>query len=112
MQKFRFKGDMIQLKGRNIDLLVTPAHLMYVKNKYKEHFEFIPAEKIYGKYNYELKRNCLWNSSDIEYFDLPSIMLDSESLPPLRIKMDDWLRFFGLWLAEGSAYKTKKRIYC
>jgi len=108
MQKFRFKGDMIQLKGRNIDLLVTPAHLMYVKNKYKEHFEFIPAEKIYGKYNYELKRDCLWNASDIEYFDLPSIMLDSESLPPLRIKMDDWLRFFGLWLAEGSAYKTKK----
>jgi len=109
MQKFRFKGDMIQLKGRNIDLLVTPAHLMYVKNRYKEHFEFIPAEKIYGKYNYELKRNCLWNASDIEYFDLPSIMLDSESLPPLRIKMDDWLRFFGLWLAEGSAYKTKKK---
>lgn len=188
MQKFRFKGDMIQLKGRNIDLLVTPAHLMYVKNRYKEHFEFIPAEKIYGKYNYELKRNCLWNASDIEYFDLPSIMLDSiekrgvdirntilsrldgeyveteelykacevtvsertffyhleklreegfienkksrkiikgrsvgvnlwkkikyepipEYLPPLRIKMDDWLRFFGLWLAEGSAYKTKK----
>lgn len=188
MQKFRFKGDMIQIKGRNIDLLVTPAHLMYVRNKYREHFEFIPAEKIYGKYNYELKRNCLWNASDIEYFELPSIMLDSieqrgvqirnailnrlngeymettelykacdvnvsertffyhleklleegfienkksrklikghsvgvdlwkkiryepipEYLPTVKIKMDDWLRFFGLWLAEGSAYKTKK----
>ncbi len=33
-----------------------------------------------------------------------------EYLPPLRIKMDDWLRFFGLWLAEGSAIKEKMAI--
>lgn len=188
MQKFKFKGEMIHIKGRNIDLLVTPAHLMYVKNRYKDHYEFIPAERIYGKYNYELKRDCLWLAPDIEFFELPSVSeeghikrgkelkniilnrlngeyvetkslyeacaagvsertfyyhlqsleqegflekrekrkivnnhsirvcewkktkndLFSPSLPPLRIKMDDWLRFFGLWLAEGSAYKGKK----
>lgn len=191
MQKFRFTGEMIHIRGRNIDLLVTPAHLLYVKNKYKNYFEFIPAEKLYGKYNYELKRDCLWNAPDVDYFELPSIELDSiekrgcrirnkiltcldgdymeteelykacevtvsertflyhleklyeqgfvekkksrkiikghsvginlwkkikydpipEYLPPLRIKMDDWLRFFGLWLAEGSAYKGKDGNY-
>lgn len=30
----------------------------------------------------------------------------------LKIKMNDWLRFFGIWLAEGSAYiNEKKRNY-
>ncbi len=77
MQKFRFTGEMIHIRGRNIDLLVTPAHLLYVKNKYKNYFEFIPAEKLYGKYNYELKRDCLWNAPDVDYFELPSIELDS-----------------------------------
>lgn len=191
MQKFKFKGEMIHIKGRNIDLMVTPAHLMYVRNRYKKHFEFIPAEKIYGKYNYELKRDCIWLAPDKEYFELPPISLDdiekrgaeirnailsrlngeyvetktlyeacqlniskrtflyhlyklaeegfveksntrkligghsikvcewkktkhepvSLVLPALRIKMDDWLRFFGLWLAEGSAYKSRKGNY-
>jgi len=27
--------------------------------------------------------------------------------PPLRIKMNDWLKFFGFWLAEGSADNEK-----
>jgi len=27
--------------------------------------------------------------------------------PPLRIKMDDWLKFFGFWLAEGSTDNEK-----
>jgi len=106
MQKFRFKGDMIQLKGRNIDLLVTPAHLMYVKNRYKEHFEFIPAEKIYGKYNYELKRNCLWNASDIEYFDLPSIMLDSIEKRGVDIRNTILSRLDGEYVETEELYKA------
>jgi len=27
--------------------------------------------------------------------------------PPLKIKMDDWLKFFGIWLAEGSTDNEK-----
>ena len=191
MQKFRFNGEMIQIKGRNIDLVVTPAHLMYARNRYKDYFEFIPAEEIYGRYNYELKRDCIWLAPEKEYFELPPVELDAIEkrgaeirntilgqlngeyvstetlyelcsadisrrtflyhlhklqkeellerkegrqvtgghsirvclwkktghrleplvLQPLRIKMDDWLRFFGLWLAEGSTYKDKKGNY-
>ena len=28
-------------------------------------------------------------------------------LPPIRIPMTDWVKFFGLWLAEGSAFVNK-----
>jgi anaerobic ribonucleoside-triphosphate reductase len=30
--------------------------------------------------------------------------------PPLKIKMDDWLKFFGFWLAEGSTDNEKIAI--
>lgn len=189
--KFKYKGEMIKISGRNIDLLVTPEHLLYVKSRYKDHFEFIKAKDIYGKNNYELKRDCVWKGIEKEYFLLPPIELDknkkkgirlknkilkniqseymdtdklynlssvniskrtflyhlnkleedkliektnkrkvinkhsikvcilrklkneekSTYLPIIKIKMEDWLRFFGIWLAEGSAYCDKKGNY-
>ncbi len=181
-QKIWFEGEMIQISGRNIDLRVTPAHLIYAKNKYKERFEFIRADEIYGKYNYELKRDAIWKGKRVDYFEIPGglkrghhlnfvknlkrvvnaigtetlstieiaertginrnslryylrelnnrgllkykslanrhkfWMRQNESLEtlsefdePIRIPIDSWVRFFGLWLAEGSAYFNKKK---
>lgn len=188
-QKFNFEGDLIQIKGRNIDLLVTPAHQLYIKNRYREDFEFIRADMVYGKYNYELKRDCNWEGKDKKFFALPiteinkrfenegeiikniikllkerpltrieiakrlSINYNSvgfylkilskkkviekskiskprkiganqyslytlknsnysfieEKMEPIKIIMDDWLRFLGFWLAEGSTTICEKK---
>ncbi len=190
-QKFKYKGEMIKIKGRNIDLLVTPEHFLYVKSRYRKYFEFIRAKDLYKKYNYELKRNCIWKGEDKRYFKLPSIEIDENKkrgvnlenkilrnlnyqyvesdklyalsntniknrtflyhlyklekegfikrnkirkvinghsisfntwmkikndnksiyLPEIKIKIDDWLKFFGIWLAEGSTYFDKKGNY-
>ena len=193
IQAFRYKGKMIRIKGRNIDLCVTPEHLLLVRKKWRNYFEFVKAKDIYGKYNYELKRDAKWKGKEVEYFYLPKIIennktnkvknlisilsllkqnnlttvsvrnaldckipqrtllfylnelysngflernsifirrnigankifawklkrnpedLENLYLKPIKIKMKDWLRFFGFWLAEGSAYVNyKKRNY-
>jgi deoxycytidine triphosphate deaminase len=191
-QKFRYKGKMIRIRGRNIDLCVTPDHLLLVRKRWRKYFEFVKAKDVYGKYNYELKRDAKWKGEEIEYFYLPR-MLDENRLnkfknltsilemlgqnnlttvgiknnlnkvphrtllfyldelyskgfleksaifkrrkiganrifvwklkkdldelrdfylKPIKIKMKNWLKFFGIWLAEGSAYiDEKKRNY-
>lgn len=192
-QKFEHHGDLIHIKNRVIDLLVTPKHRLFVKNRYREKFEFIDAEKLYGKYNYEMKRDFIWKGNDVETFKIPIVMnerfedfentvnliiealkekdlttieineklndishervryaldfLEKEKvvvkkaiylkgkrhyganknnqwtlvkkdyvcrksqidIPP--IKIDLWLKFLGFWLAEGSAYISKKGDY-
>jgi deoxycytidine triphosphate deaminase len=191
-QKFRYKGKMIRIRGRNIDLYVTPDHLLLVRKRWRKYFEFVKAKDVYGKYNYELKRDAKWKGEEIEYFYLPRMldenrlnkfknltsileMLEQNNLTtvgiknnlnkvphrtilfyldelyskgfleksvifkrrkigankifvwglkkdlgelhdfylkPIKIKMKDWLKFFGIWLAEGSAYiNEKKRNY-
>jgi deoxycytidine triphosphate deaminase len=191
-QKFRYKGKMIRIRGRNIDLYVTPDHLLLVRKRWRKYFEFVKAKDVYGKYNYELKRDAKWKGEEIEYFYLPRMldenrlnkfknltsileMLEQNNLTtvgiknnlnkvphrtllfyldelyskgfleksvifkrrkigankifvwglkkdlgelhdfylkPIKIKMKDWLKFFGIWLAEGSAYiNEKKRSY-
>jgi deoxycytidine triphosphate deaminase len=191
-QKFKFTGNMVHIGGRQIDLLVTPAHQIYAKNRYDGNYRFRRADEIYGKYNYELKRDCIWHGKRKEYFKLPPVKIDRKYdreekvvnkiikilkekdlttkeifrevktlasyenlrhtlkvlqedgaiakeaiylarrigaskhnlwklvkpdykfdkayIESISIKIDDWLRFFGFWLAEGSAYKsdTKK----
>ena len=191
-QKFRYKGKMIRIRGRNIDLCVTPDHLLLVRKRWRKYFEFVKAKDVYGKYNYELKRDAKWKGEEREYFYLPRMldenrlnkfknlnsileMLEQNNLTtvgiknnlnkvphrtllfylnelyskgflgksvifkrrkiganrifvwglkknlnklhdfylkPIKIKMKDWVKFFGMWLAEGSAYiDEKKRNY-
>ena len=189
-QKFRYKGKMIRIKGRNIDLCITPDHLLLVRKRGRKYFEFVKAKYVYGKYNYELKRDAKWKGEKVEYFYLPRVLdekklnkfiklssilgvlkqnnlttvgiknnLSSEVshrtllyyldelysegfleksvifekrrigankifvwnlkgnvdklyesyLKPIKIKMKDWLRFFGIYLAEGSVYIDEKK---
>ena len=69
-QKIPFHGDLISIKGRNLDLLVTPEHFLYTKSRYKKSFEFVKAKDIYGKYNYEMKRDAIWKGTEPEFFEL------------------------------------------
>jgi len=194
-QTFHHTGKLIHINGRNIDLAVTSAHQLFVRKRGDDYFDFVRADKVYGKYNYELKRDAKWTSNKADYFVLPSVLkstrylnelnikeeiikklkdkilttkelhdgfknrisyrefqailselheqgilgreavflkreVDSnkiytwkvkenampgflkEYLSEIKIPMDDWLRFLGIWLAEGSFYKSKtKRDY-
>jgi len=102
---YDYDGEMIRFEGQNIDLLVTPNHNMWIKRRNKNNFDFIEAEKV--KFGYKVKRYLYWKGKEIKYFELP-IVKDNRNRKkfdkPIRILMKDWLKFLGLYLAEGGIH--------
>ena len=45
-----------------------------------------------------------------EYFIFPTIKSDKRNNIIEKVKMDDWLCFFGFWLAEGWTTGTKHKV--
>lgn len=102
-QAYFYEGDMIHFKGKSIDLLVTPDHMVYAKNRYQDSFVRIKAEDIYKRHNWEMKRNAIWQGEEPE----PTIQVAGECVP-----IKDWLTFLGYYLGDGYAsYTEEKRNY-
>jgi len=79
----------------------------------EKEIEAIKAEKRDGKSIYQLakKYNCnpvtIYNiCKHSKYGNRERVRVRYET-PPLKIKMDNWLKFFGFWLAEGSTDNEK-----
>lgn len=113
---YEYNGEMYRYNSSKIDLMVTPNHNMYVQSLYdrqnkKNNFRFIKAENIEYK-QIVFKRDGEWEGEDKDFFELPSVYQkvneNSEVIiDNKKIRMDDWLEFFGYWISEGSIYKGK-----
>ncbi len=129
-----FDGELNCVKKGDVEYEVTPNHNMYASvvnslTRKKLDLELIQSEKIHGK-NFHIKKNGLWVGKEEEYFILPMLneyaeidenesyvdrliskrknkTLISKYGSDKLIKMDDWLQFFGFWMAEGWTSKTK-----
>ncbi|MGC9529305.1 MAG: dCTP deaminase domain-containing protein [Candidatus Bipolaricaulaceae bacterium] len=193
-QKRWYEGEMIAIKGRSIDLLVTPEHQLYVRRQGKFDFELLQAGDLEGYYKLECKRDSFWPGESPEEFVLAPLpnegraatrdvalqvfdvleelkevttpelygrlepprparrtfhrlmailtnlgaverhrvhssegrptgasqfwryrlkkRIDDFGLPePIAVPTEAWVKFFGLWLAEGSAYRSKRGDY-
>jgi len=96
-----YKGKVNIGKNRLIDYTVTPNHNMYVsrvKNltHKKLDYKLIHSEDVHGE-NLHFKRDGIWEKEEIEYFSITNENGDEVQ----RFEMDDWLKFFGFWLADG-----------
>jgi len=123
-----YRGIMYAFKNDYVDLVVTPNHKMYVKDgrrydKPNESFCLQEARKIFGK-TVRFKRNAKWRGKEVEYFEVPEVVhtyaatskrgkrfVRKRVFPKLRFPIEEWLDFFGFWLAEGSTYATKHHSY-
>jgi len=113
--EYDWNNKLIHFYGQNIDLCVTPNHNMYVqKRSYKNKkeffydFDFIQAE--FTKIGYKIKRNLKWKGKKIQYFEIPKIQTRFNNHKKVdTIKIEDWLEFLGLWLAEGYVYKRLRK---
>jgi len=116
---FHYKGKMYRAKSRQVDLLVTPNHRLFVAKRrslipgQRGKFDFYTPKEIFGKHIF-YKKNGVWNCSQMATFALPEVARSpsayrmSGSYPINRqIPLDDWLKIFGFWLAEGSASKIR-----
>jgi ferredoxin len=107
---YPYKGKMLHIKGKYVDQLVTPNHRLYLSlmsgGKFKP-YRFIEAKEIGGRIhpqNFKVRVSAKWKCQSTTTFLLPKIerpVYPNKSVPAKRIDIDDWLRFFGYWLAEG-----------
>ena len=119
--KFPYKGDMYHFQTNKIDLMVTANHKMYVSTlgRKSNPYRLKRADTCYNK-AIKMKKNAINDNKDIEYFTLPSVEKSnghySYITKEIKIPMNIWLKFFGLYIAQGSttiteSYKVKLSHY-
>jgi len=129
-----FDGELNCAKNGLVEYEVTPNHNMYASvakslTHKKLNLELIQSEKIHGQ-NFHVKKDALWVGSEEEYFVLPMLneymnlekevsiidrLISKKRYNGLSekygsdkyINMDNWLEFFGFWMAEGWTSKTR-----
>jgi len=109
--KQRYQGEMIHFLNSKIDLLVTPNHKMYVRlrdEEIKPEFVLIPAFESIRWERAEMQKSALWKGQEKEFFYLPPVK-NNKSGHVERIKMDDWLEFFGYYITEGCVHLRKRK---
>lgn len=113
--KEEHKGDLYVCDTKNINFKATGNHNMYVSEAInlthkKLEYKLTHAEDMWGK-DYHYKKNGININNDVEYFTLPSINTnpyDKTDYSEKIIPMDDWLKFFGFFIAEGWTTNSGK----
>jgi len=112
---YDYKGKMYKLKTKRVDLFVTPNHKLLVSHcdfRKVPEFHLQEAQFLYNK-SKRFKKSGIWKGKDEKYFILPEVKIKhgSRFYSGLRKKKEKWfsikywLRFFGLWVAEGWTTK-------
>ncbi|MBI4130011.1 hypothetical protein HY468_01705, partial [Candidatus Roizmanbacteria bacterium] len=118
---YQYKGKMYLLKTKRVDLMVTPNHkLLYSPCDFRKEPQFYlkEAEFLFNK-SKRFKKSGVWEGKNDDYFILPAaeIRHGSRYYSGLRSKkekklaMKPWLKFFGLWIAEGWTNEGKNGAY-
>jgi len=97
--KLHYNGDMYKLRSQQVDLDVTMDHDLYVKKRYSNKFELVPAREVMGK-RVRFKKDCINNYPDIEFKTI------EHENKIYRYIMDSFLQLLGTWMSKKSNNTT------
>ena len=110
VQSYDYKGPMYLVESNQVSLCVTPNHRMWVGNregKYKAEL----AQDILGKRKYYKKNvDDLYLSKYEKYLVYDNNTITHFKIGDMLIDIIDWVRFFGIWIAEGCVHKQNKYV--
>ena len=116
---YDYTGKMYKVHSQLVDLTVTPNHRMWIKRRfgngsnYKKEFEFMNADDCFGrrlKYKKTVE-NFKPENWIGETFTIPEYIDDNNKIrEKIIVKINDWISFFGIWLAEGWTDKNRVSI--
>jgi PHP family Zn ribbon phosphoesterase len=118
---YKYKGKMYRLRTKRVDLLVTPNHKLFVKlgdPRNLKPFALKETRFLFSK-SKQFKKDGVWIGKNEKYFTLPTVKIRHGSRyhkgfrnkKEKQILMKSWLKFFGLWIAEGCTNKGKNGDY-
>lgn len=108
-----YKGNMINFRNRNIDLIVTPNHRMLVQQRRGKERLYVVEAKDYKGENY-IYQSGAWIGRNPKYFILPEYDYKfNRRFKKLKISFIDWVKFLAIYLSEGHVTRGKgpKRVY-
>ncbi|HLC56065.1 MAG TPA: phosphoribosylglycinamide synthetase C domain-containing protein [Candidatus Nanoarchaeia archaeon] len=108
----KYRGKMLHFKHRELDLLITPNHKMFVKDRKTEKKSIIEAQNLFGEKLIPI--SGYWGGKSLRFFILEEFDYKfNRKLKSHKIKFSDWVKFMGLFLSEGciSNKKNERRVY-
>lgn len=103
--EYDYDGDMIRISGRNINDLVTPDHGYPIYDRNSKFKGFYTANEIFNKlipgqnHSFIPKKGEWVNKGD-----------DFYEIGDKKIPMDKFMKFLGIYLAEGDYRKTNNAV--
>ena len=109
-----YTGKMYLYNGKSVNFCVTPNHYIYTKKSYKNKtYKFMQIKEMSGAYYY-LKGSIEYEGEEVDYFYLPEAEYNNKhkylNKGKIKIKMDDWLSFLGLYISEGYTNQDEYSI--
>jgi nucleoside-diphosphate-sugar epimerase len=112
IQKYDFDGELYLQQNQSLDFCITPNHRVFtqkVNSNYSGSDRYgglreRTVEDIEGK-QVVYDTGFDWDGECAELFTLPSV----DGADSIEIPMDDWLRFFGWYIAEGYVKQRSDR---
>lgn len=101
--RYEHNGKMCHFKTRHVDLLVTPNHRMLLTHSDKDNFRFKEAKDCNHHFIAPLSGN--WKGEEKEFHTLEpieKIIHSKRDYETIKIPMNIWLKFLGLFISEGS----------
>ena len=117
---YQVDEDLIRIKGRSIDELVTKGHRFPIYDRNGKFRDFYTAEEILNK-KVPSQSHCfipktgVWDGFSMEFFTLPGIENPTSYVltkhpdckEDIQIKIEDFMKFMGIYLSEGSVRKSR-----
>lgn len=114
---------MIHFENQNLDLFVTENHRMFTHYSFTTRSKTEKTNKIGTgiRLAKDISKNCYVPRSgykfiadeNIDFITIPSCEINTNGnehiKPEIKIDIDIWLNFFGLWLADGCIHFSKAK---
>lgn len=112
--EYEVNEELYHFKKSHMDILCTEGHRMFAFDKnglVKKNNDLIKSENIRSTH-YIPRNGYRWSKKEgPDCFILPGIEGSKYAQPSykeeIKIEINDWLNFFGLWLADGYCRHTK-----
>lgn len=118
---FNHHKKLVSIQNQTLDIKVTLDHNMYVSTQWqarnkRNQFIFVKAKDL--QYQSLIKRTGKWIGKEEKYFFLPFVAkrryegkrVVFRETGEIKIPMDRWVSFLGIWLADGCASTGKISI--
>jgi DNA-directed RNA polymerase beta subunit/intein/homing endonuclease len=107
VHRYDHDGPMYRLCTRQISMLVTPEHNLWVARPGKAYGPMRAVDFYKAKGEWQFKKDCKWVGVERNWMEFaPFARRDSRMQYLERVAMDDWLEFLGYYLAEGRSCVT------